>query len=378
VVRNPQVLPPARIPFPQAALGKGVTAESTSELIATVDELLLAEVIEAGGFRPAQGQTRLTKSRLSRRVAALEARLQVCLLTRNSRRFEVTEIGRRLYEQALQIRAAARTALTLADDSRGAPSGVLRVACPLALSQTVVCRLAIAFVQAHPGVRLCLSTTKGTLEALSEHYDLVIHPSTQPLPDSEVVARLLMTQPYRVVAAPALAGERAGVAGPAAFNGLCAVGWNSGDATATWRLFGPNGAEAQVQLPVAFAADNLLAVREAALAGLGVALLPEATCREDVRSGRLCELAPGWAPAPMALYVLYPSRRRPATLRQSASPAVCLDDCVQGPCIPAVAATSARGRSLTIADNGGGAMAAGPLARTGGTVGGLGLAPAAT
>jgi DNA-binding transcriptional LysR family regulator len=296
---------------PDPGLGKGVTAESTAELMATVDELLLlAEVVEAGGFRPAEERTGLTKSRLSRRIAALEQRLNVGLLVRNSRRFEVTDVGQRLYEQALLIRAATRTALTIAGDSSAAPSGVLRIACPFALSQAVVGRLAIAFAQAHPRVRLCLSTTKGTVEALSEHYDLVIHPSTGPLPDSDVVARLLRSQPYVLVAAPALAAGRETLQGPAAIEGLPAIGWNASDATASWRLFGPAGAEAEVRLPVSFAADTLVTVREAALAGLGVARLPEATCRDDLREGRLCLLAPGWGPAPMALYALYPSRRQ--------------------------------------------------------------------
>jgi DNA-binding transcriptional LysR family regulator len=310
-VRNARVTQSTRTILRDTGLGKGVTAESTTELMATVDDLLLlAEVVEAGGFRAAQERTGLTRSRLSRRIAALEERLQVCLLTRDSRRFEVTEIGRRLYEQGLQIRAATRTALTLADDSGSAPSGVLRIACPFALSQAIVCRLAIAFAKANPRVRLCLSTTKGTPDGMSEHYDLVIHPSTHPLPDSDMVARLLLTQPYLLVAAPALAAGRERLHGAAAIEGLGAIGWNSSDNSANWRLFGPDGAEAEVRLPVGFAADNLLAVREAALAGLGVARLPEATCRDDLRAGRLCVLSPGWAPAPMSIYVLYPSRRR--------------------------------------------------------------------
>ena len=316
--QSAHVNPSPRSTARDTGLGKGVTAESTAELMATVDDLLLlAEVVEAGGFRAAEERTGLTKSRLSRRIAALEQRLQVCLLNRNSRRFEVTEIGRGLYEQSLKIRAATRAALTLADDSGSTPSGMLRVACPFALSQAVVCRLAIAFAQAHPRVRLCLSTTKGTQEALQEHYDLVVHPSTQPLPDSDVIARQLLRQPYVLVAAPSLAAAHAPVLAPAQLQGWPAIGWNSSGAQAVWQLFGPGGAELDVRLPVGFAADNLLAVREAALAGLGVARLPEATCRDDIQAGRLLVLAPGWAPAPMAIYVLYPSRRSLSLAGQS-------------------------------------------------------------
>ena len=189
----------------ESGLGKGISSGSTEELMATVEDLLLlAEVVEAGGIRATSARTGLTKSRLSRRIAALEERLHVCLLTRNSRHFEVTDIGRALYQHALQIREAARSAMTLATDTSSEPGGLLRVACPFALSRSVLTPLALAFAIRHPRVRLCLATTKGTAEALEQHYDLLIHPSSQQLPDSDVVARRLSTVPYVLVASPAL------------------------------------------------------------------------------------------------------------------------------------------------------------------------------
>jgi DNA-binding transcriptional LysR family regulator len=287
----------------------GIPSSSTDELIATTDDLLLlAEVIEAGGVRAASTRTSLTKSRLSRRIAALEARLGVCLLTRNSRRFEVTEIGRRLHEQALLIRAATRAAITLADDTTNVPSGLLRIACPFALSQGIVAGLAIEFANRHPRVRLCLTTTKGTTEALSERYDIIIHPSSQPLPDSDIVARRLVVVPYVLVAAPELLRTGGVPEQPSDLDGLPAIGWNTEDGVTTMHLLGPNHAEANVRMTVRFAADNLVIVRDAALAGLGVARLPLATCVDDIAQGRLCVLAPGWAPPAMVVYVLYPSR----------------------------------------------------------------------
>lgn len=289
----------------------GVRSETTEELMATVDDLLLlAEVIEAGGFRAAEESSGITKSLLSRRIAALEQRLNVCVLRRDARRFEVTEIGQQLYAQALQIRAATRSAMTAAHDSVNAPSGLLRVACPFAISQIIVARLSIEFAQAHPRVRLSLSTTKGMRDSLGEYYDLIVHPSTLPLPDSELVARRLMSQPYQLVAAPALAASRETLVGVEALEGLPAIGWNSHEAQAQWHLVGPDQSEREVQLPVRFAADNLIVVRDAALAGLGVARLPRSMCHEDIAAGRLVVLAPGWAPPPFAIYALYPSRRQ--------------------------------------------------------------------
>jgi DNA-binding transcriptional LysR family regulator len=288
----------------------GTPSETTEELISTVDDLLLlAEVIEAGGFRAASESSGITKSLLSRRIAALELRLNVCVLRRDSRRFEVTEIGQQLYEQALKIREASRSAMTLAHDSVDEPSGLLRVACPFAISQLIVSRLGIEFAMTHPRVRLSLSTTKGMRDSLGEYFDLIVHPSAHPLPDSELVARRLMSQPYQLVAAPSLVKDL-DVSGIASLQGLPAIGWNSHDAQAVWRLIGPGAKEHEVQMAVRFVADNLMVVRDAAVAGLGVARLPLSMCTEEVASNRLVVVAPGWAPPPFAIYALYPSRRR--------------------------------------------------------------------
>ena len=287
--------------------------------MATVDDLLLlAEVIEAGGIRAASARTGLTKSRLSRHIAALETRLNVCLLNRNSRHFEVTDIGRSLYEHALQIRAATRSAMTLASDTSREFTGLLRVACPFALSRSVLTPLAIQFALKHPGMRLCLATTRGTAEALLQHYDILIHPSSQPLPDSDVVARRLSTVPYVLAASAALfEGGEAVPMHPAALDRFPIVGWNTDDAVASIHLAGPDGSTAEVRMPVRFSADNLLTVQEAALAGLGIARLPLPACADDLAEGRLLLVAPGWAPPPMSIYAMYSSARQLSLAGQS-------------------------------------------------------------
>lgn len=281
------------------------------DLISIVDDLLLlVEVVEAGGFTAASQRSGIPKSRLSRRIASLEERLGVCLLTRNSRSFGVTEIGYRLHEHGLQIRAETQTAMTVALDSSAAPSGPLRVACPMALSAIVVADVAVAFARAHPRVRLHLSTTHGIGEPRCDPYDLVIHPSTHKLPDSDLVARRLVKISYALVSAPSLLDTDDWPTTPQALAGKPAIGWNSSDALANWQLNGPDGQSAEVRLPVHFSSDSLLSVRKAALAGLGIARLPWVQCRSDIEAGHLRIVAAGWAPPPMSIYALYSSRRQ--------------------------------------------------------------------
>ena len=279
--------------------------------MATVEELLLlVEVVDASGYRAASERTGIPRSSLSRRISALEDRLGVCLITRNSRRFEVTDMGRHLLQQGLNIREAAQVAISAAHDSAGVPSGDLRVACPMALSAVALGPMAVRFAKQHPRVRVFLSTTRGTSEALAQNFDIVIHPSSQALPDSDVVAQQLVQVPYGLFASPQLLQGSAKGMKPQELSDLEAIGWNSGDTRTAWLVQDEEGHSEEIRLQVRFVTDNLLAVKAACIAGLGVARLPVALAADALEKGGLVQLVPDWTLAKMSVYALYPSRRR--------------------------------------------------------------------
>jgi len=284
--------------------------ERVNQLTGAADDLmLLVEVIDAGGFSAASARTGIPKSRLSRRIAALEEQLGVNLLLRNSRYFEVTEIGQQLYQHGRCIRSEMYAAMTLAHDSQAEAHGSLHIACPIALASVIVGRVATEFALAHPRVRLRLSTTMGTVESLTKHFDLVLLPSAQSLPDSEMIVQRLAFAPYLLVATPAVVEAAGYPAYPEGGLAVDAIGWGSAEESSCWHLIGPDQQHAELGTRIRFSSDNLLVIREAALAGLGVARLSAALCRQDIEQGRLRVLMPGWAPPPMSIYALYASRR---------------------------------------------------------------------
>lgn len=287
-------------------------------LMGTVEELmLLAEVVEAGGFSAASARCGIPKSRLSRRIAKLEERLGVGLIRRDSRRFEVTEVGRQIYQQGQSIRDAAQSAITLANEYRGEPSGLLRVACPVALAAIVVSHVAASFVKSHPKVRLSLTTTTGAITALAERHDIVLHPSATPLQDSEMVARRLCTFHYILVATPEVAARAGHPKSPQDLAGQDVIGWDFLGRDGHLHLCGPNGATAEVRVSERLRSDNLMVVREAALDGQGIAPQSRLQCARDLSEGRLCVVTPGWGPPPIVLYAVYPSRRTLSSAGQS-------------------------------------------------------------
>lgn len=270
------------------------------------DLMMLVEVVEAGGFSAASQRTGIPKSRLSRRIAALEQRLGVALLVRNARHFEVTEIGQAMFRRGLTIRDQTRAALVLAQTGRDEPAGALRVACPIALASFLIGDIAIAFARSHPRVCLTLKTTDGSVP--DEHFDLIIQPSRQRLADSSMVAQPLMASAYVLVAAPQFIEASGLSSDPWHSVEWPSIGWSFDDHASRWSLSGPQGQRRVVPVRPRLCGDSLLVIRKAAIAGLGVAQLPQVLCQKDIDEGTLGIVAPGWAPPPMSVYAMYPSR----------------------------------------------------------------------
>lgn len=273
------------------------------------DLMAFVSVVDAGGFNAAGDRFGVPPSRLSRSVAALEKHLGVSLLVRTSRRFMVTDIGQRTYDDAVATRTRLQDAVAAARESQGEPSGFLRVSCPMALASAVVGRIAIAFMARYPSVRVSIESTDGRNRPFSEPADLAIQPSLQPLRDSSMVARSLVEVRYVMVGASRLQDGIPATPGPADFPRFPAIGWAFLPHPARWSLRHREHGEHEIAVDVRFTTDNLLLVREAALAGVGVAQLPYALCREDIDAGQLRVIAPEWLPPHVGIYVLYPSRR---------------------------------------------------------------------
>lgn len=221
----------------------------------------------------------------------------------------MTELGWRTYEHGAGIRARLQDAVTDARESLGEPSGALRLACPMALGAAIVGPLAIRFTQQHPRVRVTIESTDGRLRTSDDNVDLTIQPSLLDLRDSSLVARKLIDVRYVLVAAPSLRQDIPDIPPPPGNATLPAIGWTFLPQPARWVLSHPQLGTQLLDVDVHFATDNLLLVREAALAGMGVAQLPATLCSADIEAGRLVVVAPGWSPPSVALHAIYPSRR---------------------------------------------------------------------
>lgn len=267
------------------------------------------QVVEHGGFAPAGRALGVPKSKLSRRIALLEARLGVRLIQRSTRRFSVTEIGQRYYThcKAMVVEAeAAREAIEL---TRSEPCGVVRMTCPVALLDARVGSMLAAFMARNPRVEIHLEATNRRVDVIGEGVDVAIRVRPPPLEDSDLVLRVLADRGQCLVASPALL-ERSGTPRvPADLTRLPSLDLGGPQQEHVWKLFGPEGAQVAIHHRPRFITRGMFALRAAAVAGVGVVQLPTMMVCDELARGELVRLVPDWAPRREIVHAVFASRR---------------------------------------------------------------------
>ncbi len=273
------------------------------------DLALFAAVVTHGGFSGAARAIGIPKSRLSRRVAELEARLAVRLLQRSTRSVSVTEVGAAFFTHCESVAASAKSAYEVAARAHAKPSGRLRVSCPIGVAHLFLAPVLPAFLLAHPGVRLDLDLTNRRVDLIGEGYDVAIR-IRSALEDSDLVIRQLGVSDQLLVASPGFIAANGPFGTVEALQGVKGIGPAGvrGDKP-RWTLAAPGDVQAEVGYQPCCATDDVYLMSRMAVAGVGVAQLPYHVCEEDLRQGQLVDLLPGHRPPPHQLHAVYPSRR---------------------------------------------------------------------
>lgn len=272
------------------------------------DLFYFVKVVEHGGFTQAGRALDMPKSKLSRRIARLEERHDVRLLQRSTRHFSVTDTGREFYKHCVAVLVEAEAARDVIVRQRAEPQGVVRMSCPTALLAYRVSAPLVSFLAAYPKVEVHLEATNRRVDVLGEGLDLALRVRFPPLEDSGLVMRVLCDSHQRLVASPAFARAHGLPADPAALAGLPSLDWGPARDHA-WQLVGPGGAETLLPHRPRYVTDDMTALRQAALTGVGVVQLPWMVAEADLRAGSLVDVVPGWAPRGGIVHAVFPSRR---------------------------------------------------------------------
>lgn len=273
------------------------------------DLFYFAQVVEHAGFAPAARALGLPKSRLSRRIAALEDRLGVRLIQRSTRRFSVTAIGREYHRHCLAMLSAADGAQEVIDRLASEPGGSLTLSCPPGLLQWGVAAMLARFMVKCPQVRIAVYATTRHVDVIGEGIDLALRVRFPPLEDSDLIARTLGHDEQHLVASPALLAGMSPIAIPADLSALPSLDYGPSNRNHAWRLEGPGASVASVPLKPPLVTDDMNLLRDAALSGVGAALLPSMIVADDIAAGRLRVVLPEWHASAGVIQVVFPSRR---------------------------------------------------------------------
>ncbi|MFB2565224.1 LysR substrate-binding domain-containing protein [Rhizobium sp. IMFF44] len=269
------------------------------------DLFYFAEVVAHGGFAAAGRALREPKSKLSRRVAGLEERLGARLIERSSRRFRVTDIGQSFYERCKAMLAEAERAEALVAEAQSEPHGLIRMSCPTGLVEPIS-TLLTRFLAQHPRVRLQLVAIDRPVNLIDERIDVALRVRTSLDGDASLTMRSLGNSIRILVASPQIASRIADIEALASEPTLSTT---DDQGEVNWFLETDDGRTHTLRHEPRMGCADFTAVRAAALAGLGVALLPDHTCRHALEEGKLVRVLPAWHGMKGLVHLVFTTRR---------------------------------------------------------------------
>lgn len=283
--------------------------EETASMSYSLDEIrTLLAVTQHGSISATATRLGLTKSVVSQRIRRLEDTLGIGLLHRSSRGIALTDRGATFVaevQDALDLldQAALRAS---ADDAQ--LRGRLRVSVPMSFGTCYLGPVMCRFLWDHPALELQLDLNDRQVDLAREGYDLAIR-ITQLPDDAPLVARRLGISRRVVCASPDYLGAHEAPKTLAALSQHALIGY-AHPVPGLWRFVGDSGPQVRPEHG-RITANNGEAMRDAAVAGLGIAVLPLFIVADDLRSGRLHPCLPEHAPVPDTIYAVYPPRRHP-------------------------------------------------------------------
>ncbi|NTX52081.1 LysR family transcriptional regulator [Myxococcus sp. CA039A] len=284
---------------------------------AQLDEIFVfMSVVDAGSFVGGGRAVGLTRSTAGKALARLEARLGVRLLNRTTRHVSLTDDGRVFHEHCLQVLAALDEAEASVGQRTGHPRGTLRLTVPDAFGRRHVLPLLRDYLRTWPEVQAEVSFTDRVADIIEEGYDLAVRINTTST-DTRLVSRLVAQHRAVLCAAPAYLEARGE---PETLEELathdCLI-FSSRTRRQHWQLRKKGGSSVKVEGRSRLRLDSGEALRDAAVAGQGIAYLPDFLVDEDLASGRLKALLPSCETEVVPIMAIYPSKRYlPAKVRR--------------------------------------------------------------
>jgi DNA-binding transcriptional LysR family regulator len=263
-------------------------------------------VVERGSFTAAAKLLGVPVSSVSRAVAHLEEDLGVRLLHRTTRKLSLNDSGRVFFQRMQAAVAEAEEARRAVGGFALEPRGVVRITAAAGAGRQRLAHIIAKIAARYPGISIDLSVTSRVVDLVSEGIDLAIRGGK--LDDSSLVARKLADSALRLYAAPSYLEHNGQPRSPEALANHACLTYGARSPHPTLRLNGPRGKKT-IAVRVAFNCDDMSFLREATIAGLGIALLPVELVEAALASSLLKPVLPRWGVTGGGLFLVWPSQK---------------------------------------------------------------------
>ena len=273
------------------------------------DLYYFAAVVDHGGFAAAERALGIPKSRLSRRISALESELGVRLLQRSTRRFAVTDVGTSVHRHAQSMLAEAQAAREAVDRLSAEPRGTVRISVPVSMAQQQFPKLLPEFMALYPKVRLQLIVSNRRVDVINEGVDVALRVRSKLDDDGSLVMRSFGQIQEMLVASPGYLDRAGRPQVPEALVEHVTLSISEDDARQRWELHGPEGEVRRIELQPRVTGFDFPMMQAMARDGIGITLLPETVCADAVRRGELEVVLPQWRLPQGIAHAVFASRR---------------------------------------------------------------------
>jgi len=261
-------------------------------------------VVDHSGFTGAATRMGVSKSAVSKNVAALENRLGARLLNRTTRRVSPTEIGLNYYERAKNVLSDAVAADEMVTAMQSSPRGELKISMPVSFGQRFMAQAISEFLAQHPDVSIDTRLNDSFVDLIADGYDLAVRIGA--LADSSLRARKLAETQPKIVASPGYLVENGNPRKIDDLNGHLLLHYSVLSSGNYWKLISKTGEERLIRSGGRLTANNGDVLKDAAVNGLGIGVLPCFFVADDLKSGRLVSILDD-APQPtIGIHVVYP------------------------------------------------------------------------
>ena len=262
------------------------------------------KVVDHGGFTGAAERMGISKSAVSKNVAALENRLGARLLNRTTRRVGPTEIGLNYYERAKKVLSDAGAADEMVTAMQSSPRGELKISMPVSFGQRFMAGAISEFLAQHPDVSIDTRLNDNFVDLIADGYDLAVRIGT--LPDSSLRARKVASTRPMIVASPGYLKENGRPRKLDDLSGHMLLYYSVLSSGHYWKLLSKSGEERLIKSGGRLSANNGDVLKDAAVNGLGIAVLPCFFLKDDLDSGSLVPILEEFIQPELGIYVVYP------------------------------------------------------------------------